>query len=94
YNLYSRTQLGYLFHRRQMRRARQKYPHGHSVAHPMVFSGVKVVPIPVLSDNYSYLVIDTDSSLAVAVDPSDPVAVQASLEEEGVTLEAILCTHK
>ncbi|XP_069472931.1 probable hydrolase PNKD [Ambystoma mexicanum] len=94
YNLYSRTQLGYLFHRRQVKRARQRFPQGHSIAHPMVFSGVKVVPIPVLSDNYSYLVIDTDAGLAVAIDPSDPLAVQASLEEEGVSLEAILCTHK
>ncbi|KAM5127329.1 putative hydrolase PNKD, partial [Mantella aurantiaca] len=62
---------------------------------PLMYdAGVKVIPIPVLSDNYSYLVIDTASSQAVAVDPSDPVAVQAYLEREGVTLEAILCTHK
>lgn len=38
--------------------------------------GVKVLPIPVLSDNYSYLIIDTQAGLAVAVDPSDPRAVQ------------------
>jgi len=37
---------------------------------------VKVLPIPVLSDNYSYLIIDTQAGLAVAVDPSDPRAVQ------------------
>lgn len=40
------------------------------------FSGVKIVPIPVLSNNYSYLVIDTDSGRAAVVDPSDPLAVQ------------------
>lgn len=40
------------------------------------FSGVKIVPIPVLSNNYSYLVIDTDSGRAAVVDPSDPMAVQ------------------
>uniref|UniRef100_A0A8C5N0W5 Ciliosis associated TTC17 interacting protein n=1 Tax=Leptobrachium leishanense TaxID=445787 RepID=A0A8C5N0W5_9ANUR len=57
-------------------------------------SRVKVVPVPVLSDNYSYLIIDTASNLAVAVDPSDPIAVQTYLEREGATLEAILCTHK
>lgn len=34
------------------------------------------MPIPVLSNNYSYLVIDTGSSRAAVVDPSDPVAVQ------------------
>uniref|UniRef100_A0A8B9BXS7 Metallo-beta-lactamase domain-containing protein n=1 Tax=Anser brachyrhynchus TaxID=132585 RepID=A0A8B9BXS7_9AVES len=37
---------------------------------------VKIVPIPVLSNNYSYLVIDTGSSRAAVVDPSDPLAVQ------------------
>ncbi|KAM7097303.1 putative hydrolase PNKD isoform 5-T5 [Ciconia maguari] len=56
--------------------------------------GVKILPIPVLSNNYSYLVIDTGSSQAAVIDPSDPLAVQAAIEEEGVMLEAIFCTHK
>ncbi|XP_037704713.1 probable hydrolase PNKD isoform X4 [Choloepus didactylus] len=94
YSLYTRTWLGYLFYRQQLRRARNRYPKGHSKAQPRLFNGVKVLPIPVLSDNYSYLVIDTQARLAVAVDPSDPRAVQASIEKEGVTLVAILCTHK
>ncbi|XP_018408067.1 PREDICTED: probable hydrolase PNKD isoform X2 [Nanorana parkeri] len=94
YGLYTRTRLGYWFYKRQLKKARERFPHGHSSTQAIVFSGVKVVPIPVLSDNYSYLVIDTTSSQAVAVDPSDPVAVQAYLDREGVTLEAILCTHK
>ncbi|XP_030065087.1 probable hydrolase PNKD [Microcaecilia unicolor] len=94
YNLYTHTRLGYLYYKRQVKKARERFPEGHSSAQPMVFSGVKIVPIPVLSDNYSYLVIDTMSRVAVVVDPSDPRAVQMSLEEEGVTLEAILCTHK
>ncbi|OCT61027.1 probable hydrolase PNKD [Xenopus laevis] len=94
YSLYTKTRLGYLFYKRQLKKARERYPHGHSSTQAIVFSGVKVVPIPVLSDNYSYLIIDTTSSLAAVVDPSDPLAVQAHLEREGVTLEAILCTHK
>ncbi|KAE8581316.1 hypothetical protein XENTR_v10024744 [Xenopus tropicalis] len=94
YSLYTKTRLGYLFYKRQLKKARERYPHGHSSAQAFVFSGVKVVPIPVLSDNYSYLIIDTASSLAAVVDPSDPLTVQAYLEREGVTLEAILCTHK
>nr|XP_058156109.1 probable hydrolase PNKD isoform X1 [Dasypus novemcinctus] len=94
YSLYTRTWLGYLFYRQQLRRARNRYPKGHSRAQPRLFNGVKVLPIPVLSDNYSYLIIDTQARLAVAVDPSDPRAVQAFIEKEGVTLVAILCTHK
>ncbi|XP_053125768.1 probable hydrolase PNKD isoform X1 [Hemicordylus capensis] len=94
YNLYARTRLGYLFYKRQVKKARERYPQGHSVPQPLVFSGVKILPIPVLSNNYSYLIIDTGSNCAAAVDPSDPLAVQSVIEEEGVTLEAILCTHK
>ncbi|XP_025897507.1 probable hydrolase PNKD, partial [Nothoprocta perdicaria] len=94
YSLYSRTRLGYLFYRRQVKKARERYPHGHSVPEPVGFGAVKILPIPVLSNNYSYLVIDTSSGRAAVVDPSDPLAVQAVIEEEGVLLEAILCTHK
>ncbi|XP_055472495.1 probable hydrolase PNKD isoform X1 [Psammomys obesus] len=94
YSLYTRTWLGYLFYRQQLRRARNRYPKGHSKTQPRLFNGVKVLPIPVLSDNYSYLIIDTQAGLAVAVDPSDPRAVQASIEKERVNLVAILCTHK
>ena len=41
-------------------------------------TGIKIIPIPVLSDNYSYLVIDTASSVAVVVDPADPQTVQVN----------------
>ncbi|NXD63716.1 PNKD hydrolase, partial [Eolophus roseicapillus] len=94
YSLYTRTRLGYLFYQRQVRKARERYPHGHSVSQPCCFPGVKILPIPVLSNNYSYLVIDTSSGCAAAIDPSDPLAVQAAIEKEGVMLEAIFCTHK
>ncbi|XP_075285843.1 LOW QUALITY PROTEIN: putative thioesterase PNKD [Opisthocomus hoazin] len=94
YSLYARTRLGYLFYQRQVKKARERYPHGHSAPQPRHFPGVKILPIPVLSNNYSYLVIDTDSGRAAVIDPSDPLAVQAAIEEEGVLLEAIFCTHK
>ncbi|XP_030283156.1 putative hydrolase PNKD [Sparus aurata] len=94
YTLYTRTRLGYMYYKRQMRKAREHYPAGHSTAQPMEINGIKIIPISVLSDNYSYLVIDTASSVAVVVDPADPQTVQAVLEQEGVALEAILCTHK
>ncbi|NWX22941.1 PNKD hydrolase, partial [Aegotheles bennettii] len=94
YSLYARTRLGFLFYQRQVRKARERYPHGHSVPQPCCFPGVKILPIPVLSNNYSYLVIDTASRRAAVIDPSDPLAVQAAIEEEGVMLEAIFCTHK
>ncbi|XP_040057079.2 putative hydrolase PNKD isoform X2 [Gasterosteus aculeatus] len=94
YALYTKTALGYMYYKRQMRKAREQFPAGHSAARPTEMDGIKIIPIPVLSDNYSYLVIDTASGVAAVVDPADPQTVQAVLEEEGVTLEAILCTHK
>ncbi|KPP67335.1 hypothetical protein Z043_114087 [Scleropages formosus] len=94
YTLYTRTKLGYLFYKRQVRKAREWFPSGHSSAHPVEVNGIKIIPVPVLTDNYSYLVVDTELRVAVAVDPADPQAVQACLEKEGATLEAILCTHK
>ncbi|XP_025048524.1 probable hydrolase PNKD [Alligator sinensis] len=94
YTLYAHTRLGYLFYKRQVRKARERYPHGHSVPQPVAFPGVKILPVPVLANNYSYLVIDTGSRRAAVVDPADPRAVQAAIEQEGVTLDAILCTHK
>eukprot|EP00062_Callorhinchus_milii_P023849 gi/632983134/ref/XP_007908496.1/ PREDICTED: probable hydrolase PNKD [Callorhinchus milii] len=94
YTLYTRTKLGYIFHKKQLRKARECYPSGHSVVYPTVINGVKILPVPILSDNYSYLVIDTASRLAVAIDPSDPLSIQTCLEQEGVSLEAILTTHK
>lgn len=41
--------------------------------------GIKIIPLPVLSDNYSYVIIDTASDLAVVVDPADPLPVQVRL---------------
>ncbi|NXF50441.1 PNKD hydrolase, partial [Oceanites oceanicus] len=89
-----RTRLGYLFYQRQVKKARGGGPHGHSAPQPCRFPGVKILPIPVLSNNYSYLVIDTGSGRAAVVDPSDPLAVQAAIEEEGVMLEGGGGTHK
>lgn len=43
-----------------------------------VSADLKIIPIPVLSDNYSYLIIDKTSSVAVVVDPADPQTVQVN----------------
>lgn len=41
-----------------------------------VILGIKIIPLPILSDNYSYVIIDTAADLAVVVDPADPLSVQ------------------
>ena len=52
---------------------------------------MRVVPVPCLSDNYAYLVIDGER--CAVVDPSEAPPVEAALAREGVTLVAIWLTH-
>lgn len=52
-----------------------------------------VVPVACLSDNYAYLVIDRDAGEALVVDPSEAGPVHTALEELGLKLVAIWCTH-
>lgn len=54
---------------------------------------MKVVPVPQLSDNYAYLVIDEDSGVGGVVDCAEADAVAEAAAAEGVELVAILPTH-
>lgn len=48
------------------------------LVHAPYHAVVKVVPVAVLDDNYSYLVIDTVTNTAVAIDPCDPTPVMVT----------------
>jgi len=54
---------------------------------------MKVVPVPVLSDNYAYLVFDEISKVAAAVDPAEPEKVLIAAKTEGVKISTVLTTH-
>eukprot|EP00933_Yihiella_yeosuensis_P084786 TRINITY_DN9945_c1_g1_i1.p1 TRINITY_DN9945_c1_g1~~TRINITY_DN9945_c1_g1_i1.p1 ORF type:complete len:257 (+),score=47.11 TRINITY_DN9945_c1_g1_i1:55-825(+) len=54
---------------------------------------MKVVVVPVLSDNYAYLLIDEATKQAAAVDPAEAHIVLARAQEEGVQIVAVLTTH-
>ncbi|KAG8891104.1 Cytoplasmic glyoxalase II [Tulasnella sp. 332] len=54
---------------------------------------MKIVPVPVRSDNYAYLLIDEETKEAAAVDPYDVAKVRLKAEEEGVTFTTLLTTH-
>lgn len=56
-------------------------------------SGVRVIPVPCLRDNYAYLVHAEGSSDAVVVDPSESAPVLAAAAREKLTLVGILDTH-
>jgi len=53
----------------------------------------RVVPVPVLSDNYAYLLIDKRDNIAAVVDPAEPNKLLATAEHEGVPVRAIYTTH-
>jgi hydroxyacylglutathione hydrolase len=54
---------------------------------------VEIVPLPLLSDNYGYLLIDPDGRRAAIVDCSEAAPVLAEVERRKLRLEAILSTH-
>ena len=54
---------------------------------------MKVVPVPVRSDNYAYLIVDEATQKAAAVDVYDVSKVQSAAKAAGVEIVAGLTTH-
>lgn len=54
---------------------------------------MKILQIPMLRDNYAYLLVCEKSKSAAIIDPSEAAPALNKIEQEGVTLKAILNTH-
>lgn len=54
---------------------------------------VDITPIPLLSDNYAYVMTFAPHREAIVIDPSEEGPVTAHLRAHGLTLAAIWCTH-
>jgi len=54
---------------------------------------VRVVPVPVLQDNYSYLIIDESERVAAVVDCAEVGPMVEAAEREGVKITSVLSTH-
>eukprot|EP00612_Vaucheria_litorea_P004396 CAMPEP_0171461298 /NCGR_PEP_ID=MMETSP0945-20130129/5803_1 /TAXON_ID=109269 /ORGANISM="Vaucheria litorea, Strain CCMP2940" /LENGTH=294 /DNA_ID=CAMNT_0011987619 /DNA_START=126 /DNA_END=1010 /DNA_ORIENTATION=+ len=54
----------------------------------------EVIPVPVLSDNYSYIILDCITRQAACVDPAEPSKVIAAAVSNGIEISSLLCTHK
>lgn len=54
---------------------------------------MKVIVVPCLHDNYSYVIFDEHNCAAAVVDPSEAWPVLRELEKRQLSLEAVLCTH-
>ena len=56
-------------------------------------AALDVVLVPALSDNYVYLLHDSDTGATAVVDPGEAAPVEAALAERGWTLSQIVNTH-
>jgi hydroxyacylglutathione hydrolase len=113
YKLYCSKSLGY--HLRHALHARVPLPHsdflagvsslpkgdrGLSVLQKLPSKGAVVIPVPILADNYAYLVLCCETKKAFAVDPADPGRVLQMLEyintetSSFFVLTDVLCSHK
>ena len=54
---------------------------------------VKILPVPVLRDNYVWSICQGDSSPAILVDPGEAAPVLAAIQAHDWQLQAILLTH-
>ena len=54
---------------------------------------MNIIQIPLLRDNYGYLVVCQKSQTAAIVDPSEAEPVQRRVAQENISLTAILNTH-
>ncbi|XP_076472566.1 putative thioesterase PNKD [Babylonia areolata] len=97
YFLYTRTRVGHYYHQRDIAKAKEKLKDvggQHSSITPFEFGDLVIVPIPMLMDNYAYLVLDRRSNSAVVVDPGHAEPVQVYLSSRNIMPEAVLITHK
>ena len=68
-------------------------PHSRGVR-PSPFSTCSILPVPFLSDNYAYVLVDHNTRECAAIDPADPYAVRDLVERLDLSLTCILTTHK
>ncbi|GAM21542.1 hypothetical protein SAMD00019534_047170, partial [Acytostelium subglobosum LB1] len=64
-----------------------------SVTSSATLKRMLIVPVPALSDNYSYLLVDTNTNKAAAIDPVNPEGMTLAAQKYGAKIEAILTTH-
>lgn len=102
YWLYTNTRLGLAMHRRAC--SRTGALSRHSATQTLQFGNILVRGIPMLDDNYAWVVADAASGRCALVDPCHAAAatscmeqLQEELRSAGSTvlhLDTVLCTHK
>ncbi|RUS17088.1 beta-lactamase-like protein [Endogone sp. FLAS-F59071] len=54
---------------------------------------MKIIPVPVLEDNYSYIIIDDKTKEAAVVDPAEPLKILNVLSQTGAKITSVFTTH-
>lgn len=54
---------------------------------------LEITQIPVLKDNYSYLLVDAESGESAVIDPSEPRPILELLKARNIRLDYVLNTH-
>ncbi|KAJ2811920.1 Cytoplasmic glyoxalase II [Coemansia furcata] len=54
---------------------------------------MKVIPVPCLSDNYAYVLIDEKANQVVAIDPVEPAKVLSVIKDLNMPFHTVLTTH-
>ncbi|CAL8467039.1 g6575 [Coccomyxa elongata] len=53
---------------------------------------MRIIPVPMLSDNYSYLLVD-NNGITAAVDPVEPAKAIEAAKKENLQISKVLTTH-
>ena len=54
---------------------------------------MEIITVPILQDNFAYLIVDPASQTCAAVDPSEPGKVIKAAQDRGLTITHVLTTH-
>eukprot|EP00300_Choanocystis_sp_HF-7_P001821 c11454_g1_i1.p1 GENE.c11454_g1_i1~~c11454_g1_i1.p1 ORF type:complete len:147 (+),score=33.74 c11454_g1_i1:48-488(+) len=92
YSIY-RSRVGLLLHWWKFRRHPKQDDGKARAVSVYKREDVEVHAIPILVDNYAYLVVDLVTRVAAAVDPCDDQVVTAEASRLGVTITHVLTTH-
>ncbi|GFO42829.1 hydroxyacylglutathione hydrolase [Plakobranchus ocellatus] len=92
YTLYADTCIGRCIHNRFIASFQKQFGENalHSKLTPFLFNELLILPIPVLVNNYAYLVADVSEHIFILVDVGDATVVK----KMNLRPEAVLTTHK
>lgn len=96
YSLYT-TRVGYHLHNKLFTSsATMSKLHSQFTTERIDCNTFFVIRLPILEDNYSYLIVEKSSQQAALVDPADPELILHTLQQQysEYKLTTILTTHK